>query len=579
MNPREVARVLDEIATLGELNGDNPFRSRAFAAAARALESSTADLPALAGTGELTTLDGVGPGIAEVIDELVRTGRSRTHEELRARTPPGLYDVLRIPGLGTRRVRTLHTDLGIDGLDALEAAGREGRIAALSGFGARTEQKILGGIAFVRATRGRRRYPDALGAAVPILERVREIDGVSAVEIAGALRRRCEVVNGVQLVAAADDPGEVLREFSRIFGGAEAAEASDDGVALRIGGEFSVHLRCVTPERFVAACAWETGSETHLRELRARAAERGLRLDRDGLWRGDEPIPLPQESALYAALGLPYVAPELREGMGEVAAAAAGVLPHLVELPDLRGTFHCHTTYSDGKATVAEMAEAARARGWSYLGLADHSPSAGYAGGVSPARLREQHREIDAWNAEHGGAGEGRFRVFRGTESDILPDGSLDYPDEVLATFDYVVGSVHSSFGLPEKKMTERVIRAIRNPFLTVLGHPTGRLLLGRDAYAIDVEATIDAAAENGVAIEINADPHRLDLDWRYLRYAAERGVVIPINPDAHSVAGLDNVAFGVNAARKGWLEAPTVLNTWTLDEIEKYFASRKQNR
>jgi DNA polymerase (family 10) len=273
------------------------------------------------------------------------------------------------------------------------------------------------------------------------------------------------------------------------------------------------------------------------------------------------------------------VPPELREGWGEVEEAAAGRIPTLVEPDDLRGTFHCHTDWSDGRATLEEMAEGARAKGWQYLGIADHSRSAGYAGGLPPARAKQQMRAIDAWNEAHGGTGKARFRLFKGTESDILADGRLDYDDDVVAGFDYVVGSVHSAFHLPEREMTDRMVRAVSNPRLTILGHATGRLLLTREGYEVDVRAVIDAAAAHGVAVEINADPHRLDLDWQHVRYAAERGVLVPVNPDAHSVRGLDNVAFGVNVARKGWLSARQVLNTWTLPEVEQHFAERKQAR
>jgi DNA polymerase (family 10) len=274
-----------------------------------------------------------------------------------------------------------------------------------------------------------------------------------------------------------------------------------------------------------------------------------------------------------------FVEPELREGWGEVEAAAAGTLPRLVEVGDLRGTFHCHTTYSDGRASVAEMGEAARERGWSYLGIADHSQSAGYAGGLPPAKVRIQQAEIDGWNRAHGGKGKRRVRLFKGVESDILPDGRLDYDDGVLASFDYVVGSVHSAFNLGERAMTERLVRAVSNPRLTILGHATGRLLLRRDGYEVDVRAVIDAAAEHGVAVEINADPSRLDVDWRNARYAAERGVLVPINPDAHSTASLDNVQWGVRVARKGWLGPRGVLNAYELEEVEEIFAERKQGR
>ncbi|HEX2092722.1 MAG TPA: DNA polymerase/3'-5' exonuclease PolX [Longimicrobiaceae bacterium] len=577
MNAREVAAVLGEIAMLGELAGESPFRVRAFAAAARTLETSGADLEALARSGELTSLPGVGPTIAGTIRELVETGRSSEHEALRARTPVGVYDLLRLPGLGTKRVRTLYAELGIDSLDRLEAAARSGEVARLPGFGAKTEARILDGLTFVRAASGRRRYPQALEVAVALLEPLRVHPGVAAAEIAGELRRRMETVAAVDLVAVSASPVEVLEDFLELHGLGDTVEAAVEGRAsLRLRDGLQVRLRCVPAARFVAAMVWETGSDGHLRELAAQAEERGMRLDADGLHRGPGLVPLPDEEALYAALGLGYVHPELREGEGEVVAAAEGRLPRLLELADLRGTFHCHTTYSDGRASVAEMAEGARARGWRYLGIADHSRSAGYAGGLSPAAVRRQLREIRAWNREHGGEGAERFRLFAGTEADILPDGTLDYPDDVLAGFDYVVGSVHSSFAMGERAMTDRVLRALENPHLTILGHPTGRLLLTREGYGIDVLAVIDAAAERGVAIEINADPHRLDLDWRHLRYAAERGVLIPINPDAHSVRGLDNVAFGVNAARKGWLTAREVLNAWELEEVEEHLAKRK---
>ncbi|MDQ3521966.1 MAG: DNA polymerase/3'-5' exonuclease PolX [Gemmatimonadota bacterium] len=570
MTASEVAALLAEIGRLAELVDPNPFRARAYTQAARSLEGSHLDLVALEAADQLTSIPGVGPGIAQTIREVVTTGSSDVYRELNTRIPAGLHAVLRVPGLGIKKVRTLREQLGIESLDDLERAAAGGRVAGLSGFGAKTEQKILQGIAFLRTTLGYRRYPAALQIAVRLLEWLREHPAVDTAEIAGGLRRRLEVVDAVELVASSAQGDEVLRAFAAL--GGPAATWEEQRALFPLEDGFAVRLRCVPPERFVAAMVWETGSEAHLRDLAARADSCGLEFSADGCFGGTEPIALPAESALYEMLGLAYIPPELREGTGEVA-AATGALPRLVELADLRGTFHCHTSYSDGTATVAEMAEAARARGWSYLGLADHSRSAGYAGGLSVAAVAKQHREVDAWNRANPG-----FRIFKGIESDILADGSLDYDDATLARFDYVVGSVHSGFGMSGGAMTERVLRAIRSPHLTILAHPTGRILLTRDAYALDLRAVIDACAEHGVAIEINADPHRLDLDWRHVRYAAERGVLIPINPDAHSPGGLDNVAFGVNMARKGWLEARQVLNTWTLDQVESYFAKRKQS-
>jgi DNA polymerase (family X) len=336
----------------------------------------------------------------------------------------------------------------------------------------------------------------------------------------------------------------------------------------RLADGAAVRVRCVPLDAAAAALAVETGSGAHVRALADRAADRGLRLDGDGLWRDEEPVVVETEEALYEALGLACVPPELREGWGEIEAAEEGTLPTLVEYDDLRGTFHCHTTYSDGTATVVELGEAARARGWRYLGIADHSVSASYAGGLSVDDVRRQHHEVDQWNAQHGA----EVRLFKGIEADILRDGRLDYDDSVLATFDYVVGSVHSGFRMGRTEMTRRITAAVRNPRLTILGHPTGRLLLSREPYALDLDAVIEAAARAGRTIEINGDPHRMEMDWRHWPGARERGVKCAINPDAHSVAGLGAVVFGLAVARKGWLEAEDVINTWELDRVESYF-------
>ena len=567
MNAAEAAAVLAEIAMLLEVVGGDPFRARAFANAARRLEGSGADLAGLARAGALTSLPGIGEGIAGTLEELVRTGRSGLHARLVSETPVGLYDLMRIKGLGTRRIRTLYSELGIDSLDALEAAAAAGRIATLSGFGAKTEAKILEGAAFVRATRGKRRIDRAQEVAERLVEHLRALPGVSSAEIAGELRRRMEIVASIELVAATDRAEDTLAAFRALGEHTAGAGVREGRAEIRFSDGFAARLACVPAAAFGAALAVWTGSAPHVEALESRARERGY-----GTLAS---VPAPTEEGVYEALGLAWVPPEVREGWGEMEAAAAGTLPRLVELAELRGTFHCHTTASDGKATRAEMAEGARARGWRYLGIADHSQAASYAGGLTPAAVRRQHREIDAWN----GVRNQRVRVFKGTEADILADGTLDFPAATLASFDYVVGSVHSAFQQDERAQTDRLIRAVQNPHLTILGHATGRLLLGRSGYPVDVRAVIDAAAEHGVAVEINADPHRLDLDWRHARYAAERGVLLPINPDAHSVAGLDNVAWGVNVARKAWVGARGVLNTWELDEVEDYFAQRKQAR
>jgi DNA polymerase (family 10) len=578
MTAREAAAALAEIAMLLEVVGGNPFRAKAFQSASRFLETSGVDLPALAAEGKLRTLRGVGEGIAGVLEELVTTGTSRMLEELRAETPVGLFDVMRIKGVGAKRGRTLFKELGIDSLEALEEAAAAGRLAKLPGFGAKTEEKILEGVAFARQMRGRRRWFQVIEPAAALLELVEQLPGVVRASTAGQVRRRLEVVDSIDIVAAARKPETVLAAFRSLQGVQRPGQTDADRCAeVVLADGLRTRLFCVKPPEYATELLFATGSDEHLAQLAAHAETRTLRIARDGVFQGKKRLALPDEDAVYNALGLASIPPELREGWGEIEAAEKGTLPALVDTDDLRGTFHCHTTYSDGRATVAEMAEGARERGWRYLGIGDHSQSAGYAGGLPVAAVRKQHREIDAWNAEHGGKGKKRFRVFKGVESDILADGSLDYPDDVLRTFDYVVGSVHSNFALDEKEQTRRLIRAVSNPHITMLGHATGRLLLRRTGYAVDVRAVIDAAAEHGTCVEINADPHRLDVDWKNARYAAQKGVLIPINPDAHSVGALGNVMFGVNVARKAWLTAPQVLNTWDLDELENFLAERKQ--
>ena len=580
MTAAEAAGVLAEIAKLLEIVGGDPFRAKAYATAARRLEASGADLPRLAAEGRLTSLHGVGAGIAEVLRELVETGRSSLYDRLAADTPIGLYDLMRIKGLGNKRIRTLYTELGIDSLDKLEEAALAGRLAAGPGFGAATEKKVIENIAFARRVRGRRRLPAALEVAERLLEWLDTLEGVTRAEMAGDVRRDCEVVDAVDLVAAAKDPATVLAAFRALGGKRRDASAAAGGRAeIHLSDGLCLTLVAVPPARFATALLFATGSAAHLAQLQARAESLGLRLSEDGLLRGGKRVATRDEDAVYRALGLALVEPELREGWGEVEAAADGTLPTLVEVGDLRGTFHCHTTYSDGRASVAEMAEAARERGWSYLGIADHSQSAGYAGGLPPAKVRAQQAEIDGWNRARGGKGKKRFRLFKGVESDILPDGRLDYDDATLASFDYVVGSVHSAFSQGGQAMTDRLLRAVANPRLTTLGHATGRILLRRGSYDVDVRAVIDAAAEHGVSVEINADPSRLDIDWRNARYAAQRGVLVPINPDAHSTAALDNVQWGVRVARKGWLGPRDVLNAYELEEVEEILAQRKQGR
>ena len=576
MDKHAAALIIEEIGTLMELQGENPFRARAFYNAARALEQVEGEFDALVAEGKLEQVRGFGPATIAVARELAETGASSVHHELRSRTPDGLFDLLRIPGLGAKRVHLLHTQLGVESLDDLERAAEEDRIASLPGFGQRTQAKLLEGIAYLRSQMGRSRQPEAWAIAAALTEFLSARAGVVRVEIAGELRRRLETVRGVDVVAVvSEQAAPVITAFLEIPGARGGERVGASGARVRLGDGIEARLTCVPPDAFAAALLYATGSDAHVAAVVARAEAQGYRLNEFGLWRGEERVPVSDEATLYRVLGLDYIEPELREAGFEVALAAEGGLPTLVALTDLRGCFHCHTSYSDGRASLTEMAMAAKARGWRYLGIADHSRAAAYAGGLSVEQIERQHAEIDAWNAEHGH----ELWLFKGMETDILPDGRLDYADEedVLGRFDYVVGSVHSSFSLSEAEMTQRIIRAMEDPHLTLLGHPTGRLLLGREGYPIDMDAVIDAAADAGVGIEINANPNRLDMDWRHWRRAKERGILTAINPDAHSTQGLGDVEYGIGVARKGWLTAADVINTWPLDEVRRHFAEGRR--
>ncbi|HEU4564375.1 MAG TPA: DNA polymerase/3'-5' exonuclease PolX, partial [Gemmatimonadaceae bacterium] len=566
MDPRTTAHVLSQIADLLELQGESRFKSRAYRTAARAvLGIQTDDLRPMYRSGELERIPGLGAATLSVIGELVETGESSYFERLRENTPEGLLEMLRVPGLGTSKIHALHEGLGIETLQELEDAARAGRLTTLKGFGPKTAERILKGIAHLKESSGYVLFPHAAAEAARLLAAVTAHPGVERAAVAGSVRRRNEVVRDIDIVASCTmPPAEVAATFARLPAVRDVIGVGGRSVSIRFVDGTLLDLHCVEPRRWGVALWRATGSAAHVEMLTARAAARGYAMAEDELRAADGSVlELPDEPALYAALDLEYVEPELREGEGEVEVASARALPSLVSATDIRGVLHCHSRYSDGKATIGEMAAAARARGWSYLGISDHSQSAFYAGGLPRERVLEQHDEIDRVNEEMPG-----FRVLKGIEADILPDGRIDYEPELLDRFDYVIGSVHSRFAMDEAAMTERVLRALDDPHLTILGHPTGRLLLTREPYAIDMEAVLERAAETGVAVELNADPHRLDLDWRLCRTAKRLGVAIEIGPDAHSTHGLDNVEIGVGIARKGWLEPDDVLNTRSADDV-----------
>lgn len=572
MDRHAAAHVLEQIAAHLELKGDNEFRIRAFRNAAHAVEGFSGDFEAAVRSGAIADAEGLGPATLEVVRELVETSRSSYLEQLKRDIPPGLVEMLRISGLGVAKVRAIHEQLGITTVAELEEAARDGRLAALPRFGQKTAARILRGVAYLRRTGEFHLLHHALRQAEQLRQSIAGLPGVNAVEVAGSVRRRCELVRDIDIaVSGTTAPQDVAERLSRFSGVRDVVGHGDAAFTLHFDDGITTDVYVAEPAMFGHLLARATGNAAHLEQLVGVAAARGFELDRHGLRRDGEPVPCPDEAGLYRALGLAWVPPELREGRGEVAQAASNRLPRLVERADLRGFVHCHTRYSDGANTVAELAAACAEAGYQYVGITDHSEASSYAGGLSEEVIARQHAEIDEFNRRSSG-----IRVLKGIEADILADGTLDYTPEFLRRFDFVIGSVHTRLDMDEKEMTARVVRAMDHPHLAILGHPTGRLLLDREPYPIDMHAVIARAAERGVAIEINADPHRLDLDWRLCGEARAAGVPIPIGADAHSIAGLANVDLGVAMARKAGLTSEDVLNARDSDGFLAHAEARR---
>jgi DNA polymerase (family 10) len=581
MDKKGVVAVLEEMGTLLELDGANPFKSRAFHNASRAIEGVTDDLRSLVDSGKTTEIKGVGASIAAIIRDLVTTGRSEEHATLRKKFPDGVLAMLRIQGLGPKKVKILYEKLKIRDLDGLEKGAQAHELSRVEGFGAKTEENILKGIVALRSRSEKSLYSVASDSAQRILESMKAQRGALRAEIAGSLRRRKEVIGDIDIVVSAKeaDRKRLMDAFIRHpdVGSIIARGETKSSVALTNG--IHCDLRIVKDGEYPFALNYFTGSKEHNVEMRTRAKRQGLSLNEYGFSPADGANPrgkaqkavrCKDETDIYRVLGLAFVPPELRENAGEFEAAEKGRFPALIEGGDIRGTFHCHTTYSDGVNTLEQIAGAARALGWEYLGIGDHSKAAAYAGGLTEAKVKAQIKAIEAINERTKG-----FRIFKGSECDILADGSLDWPERVLAMFEYVVVSVHSNFTMSEATMTKRIIKALTHRRVAMLGHPTGRLLLSRDPYPVDMKQVIDAAADYGKCIEINAHPMRLDLDWRLCRYAREKGVMLAINPDAHNIEGLRDVYYGVGTARKGWVEAGDVLNTRPVREVAAWMHER----
>ncbi len=600
MTKEQIAGVLEQIATLLELKAENPFKIRAYANAARAIETFGANVSNFQDEEAVAKIPGIGKSIAVKIKELAETGSLNYFRELSAEFPAGILELFSLPGLGAKKIKALHDSLGVSSIEQLQKACEEGRVAQLPGFGETTQQKICDAIARRASHAGSFQFGQVAAEAEALRSDLAAHEAALQVEIAGSYRRRKEIVHDLDLLVATNEPETVTTFFVShpLVESVIAQGPTKSSVRLRSGVQCD--LRVVTTAEFPFALAYFTGNKEHNIEMRSRALHRGWTLNEYRL----APVPdsemvgsarradrTPQrgvatqkqkrperkisdvrdEGDLYRAVDLDFIPPELRENCGEFEAAKQHSLPKLIEKENLRGTFHCHTVASDGHNTLEEMAEAASELGLEYLGIADHSRSSVQGHGIAAEKLLEQVAAIRKLNKTFDG-----FRLFAGVECDILRDGSLDFPDEVLSQLDYVVVSVHSAFNLSESEMTQRVIRALENPFVTLLAHPTGRLLLKRDPYQIDIPAVLDAAARTGTWVELNAAPKRLDLDWRWWPLAKQKGVKCVINPDAHRTERLQDLWFGIGIARKGWLTKEDVVNCLPVGKIEKALRAKR---
>ncbi|MBA3902461.1 MAG: DNA polymerase/3'-5' exonuclease PolX [Rhodocyclaceae bacterium] len=562
----DIARIFEEIADLLEIQGANPFRIRAYRNAARTVGEFGRDVGALLAAGEdLTRLPGIGDDLAGKIREIVETGKCALLDRLRKELPSAITELLHIPGLGPKRVRALWHDLGVQTIEQLYRAARDGRIRSLAGFGEKTELKILQSVEAHLGTTRRFKLATAAQYADSLVAYLRGVSGVRQVEVAGSFRRMRETVGDLDILVAAQAKSPVMERFASYDEVKEVLAGGPTRASVILRSGLQVDLRVVDEASYGSALVYFTGSKAHNIAIRRIAQERGLKINEYGVFRGERRVAGETEASVYRAVGLPLIPPELREDRGEIDAAQAGRLPKLVELSDLRGDLHAHTKATDGHATIREMAHAAQSLGLEYLAITEHSRRLTVAHGLDPQRLLKQCDEIDRLNGALKG-----ITILKGIEVDILDDGTLDLPDSVLAELDIVVGAVHSKFDLPRAKQTERILRAMDNRYFTILAHPTGRMIESREPYDADMLRIIRHARQRGCFLELNAHPERLDLLDTWCLTAREEGVLIAINSDAHGTQDFQNLRFGVGQARRGWLEAKNVLNARPLKELRK---------
>ncbi len=582
MDNPSLARLFEEVADLLEIQGANPFRVRAYRNAAHTLEGEGTPIARWLSEGrDLTLLPGIGKEMAAHLAELVASGKLTVLEELAAKVPRGLLELMRLPHVGPKKAKRLWEELGVSSVEALEVAAKAGRVAELSGFGEKSQAKILAGITDYRQHRSRARIDEVDRMVAPLLHHLGALPEVERLEVAGSYRRRKETVGDVDLLVVANDGPAVMAAFSSHPDVATVLGAGDTKGSVVLSSGLQVDLRIVPKKSWGAALVYFTGSKEHNVKLRMRAVERGLKINEYGVFRAGETaetnpedpdwVAGRSEEEVYESVGLPWIAPELREDRGELTAAEGGRLPRLIELGDLRGDLHMHSTWSDGRDSIEAMLEACAARGYEYFALTDHSKALAMTGGMDAAKLRRQWKEIDEVQARHP-----EIRLLKSMEIDILVDGTLDLEDEAIAGLDWVLVSVHSRFELPAAEQTRRILKAVQHPAVHVLAHPTGRLLNRRSPFDFDLEEVLHACAEFHVAVELNAHPERLDLKDGHLMLAKKLGVPVVISTDSHSTQHLELLRYGVEQARRAWLETKDVLNTLPLSELLARLAKKK---
>ncbi len=572
MDKHQIAQILDQIGMLLEIKGENFFKCKAYYEGARTVELLEEDLETLVSENRLKEIKGFGEALTAKVTELVTTGKLSYYEKLREEIPGGLLEMMRIPGMGAKKVKAIYDHLGITTAEELKQACRDNKLADLAGFGAKSQAKLLESIENLGKYSGEFLFPVAMKLALEVVSALKESGLVIRCSEAGSLRRRKEIIKDIDILASSNDSAALMDYFSKLPLVAGIISKGDTKTSVTLTMGINVDLRVVDDIQYPYALHHFTGSREHNTALRHMAKQEDIKMNEYGLFHGEEEalIECNSEEEIFNYFGMQFIPPELRENNGELEAAKEGKLPELVKLEAVRGVFHIHTVYSDGSNSIEDLVKGCISRGYSYMGISDHSISAYYAGGMKKDGIKRQHEEIDLLNLKYPG-----FKVFKGVELDILSDGNVDYDEETLSLFDFTIASVHSQFNMAEDKLTERVIKALKNRHVTILGHPTGRLLLSREPFRINLDEIIKTAAEEKVILEINTNPHRLDLDWRFCKPAREAGCSFVLSPDAHSIDELDDLKYGINVARKGWLTAPDIINTRPVDELYKIIRAK----